>query len=297
MEHRQLLHFLAACEEKSFSGAAQRCNISHQGLSLSIRQLEEQLDVPLFSRTAQGIEVTEFGRTLQRAVNAYINHHDQIISEMREMKQKIASRVSIALADGFSDTFPRNFFKDFILEHPDIDLTITNFPSDVCQNAMAEQNISLGFVDGPLTAGRFDSLNCNRHKVYLVAGQTHRLACRPSVKLAELRAEKLVFLNNNMYPQRLIMELCVREDVKFSFLLGGSDFNLITELCSTGRIVAFAAGPIDTTPGFISIPVDDFDAIYWEFHFIANRSVHLTEAAHAFIAYTREKVFAEKESG
>jgi DNA-binding transcriptional LysR family regulator len=296
MEHRQLLHFLAACEEKSFSSAAKQCYISQQGLSLSIKQLEEQLEVPLFSRTPQGIEPTEFGRALQRAANSYINYHDQILSEMRALKQKLASRVSIALTDGFSGYFHPDFFSNFMVNYPDIDLTITSFPCDVCQDAMAEHSIPLGFADGPVNTDLFDPLCCNRHKVFLMVGKNHRFARRSSVKLAELHGEKVIFMNNQMYPQRLITDLCFREGIKSSFLLGTSDYNLISKLCGTGRIVSFWAAPMDSFPDLVSIAVEDFDAVYWEAHFIANRSVHLTEAAHTFIAYTREKVFAEKES-
>jgi DNA-binding transcriptional LysR family regulator len=291
MEHRQLLHFLAACEEKSFSSVAKQCAISQQGFSISIKQLEEELEVSLFLRTPQGIELTEYGRALQRTANSYINYHEEILSEMRELKQQLASRVSIALTDGFSDYFPPDFFNSFITDYPDIDLNISSFPCDICQSAMTEQNISLGFVDGPVNISLLDPLCCNRHKVYLMVGKTHRFARRSSVKLAELRGEKVIFMNNNMYPQGLITDLCIREGIKPSFQLGTSDYNLISKLCGTGLVVSFWAAPRTSFPNLLSITIDDFDAVYWEAHFVANRSVHLTEAAHAFIAYTREKVF------
>jgi DNA-binding transcriptional LysR family regulator len=50
MEHRQLRNFLTICEEKSISKAAERLFISQQGLSKSIKQLEQELQVPLFFR-------------------------------------------------------------------------------------------------------------------------------------------------------------------------------------------------------------------------------------------------------
>jgi DNA-binding transcriptional LysR family regulator len=68
MDHRQLLNFLSVCEEKSFSKAAKRCFITHQGLSKSIKLLENEFNVPLFVRTGSGIETTEFGKALQDAI-------------------------------------------------------------------------------------------------------------------------------------------------------------------------------------------------------------------------------------
>jgi hypothetical protein len=55
---------------------------------------------------------------------------------------------------------------------------------------------------------------------------------------------------------------------------------------------------MDLVSDLLRIPIDDFDSLYWEFHFIANRSIHLNEAAHKFIAYTRENLFpGETERG
>jgi DNA-binding transcriptional LysR family regulator len=43
MEQRQLLNFLCNCEEKHITRAADRRFITRQGLSKSLRELEEEL--------------------------------------------------------------------------------------------------------------------------------------------------------------------------------------------------------------------------------------------------------------
>jgi DNA-binding transcriptional LysR family regulator len=53
--------------------------ITHQGLSKSIKLLEDKFNVPLFVRTKQGIETTESGKVLEEAILPYINQHDKII--------------------------------------------------------------------------------------------------------------------------------------------------------------------------------------------------------------------------
>jgi DNA-binding transcriptional LysR family regulator len=292
MEHRQLLHFLAACEEKSFSGAAKRCYISPQGLSISIGQLEKELKVPLFFRTPQGIEITEYGRALKRAASSYTNYHDQIISEMRNIKLKITSSVSVAFIEGTYVYFPSGFFKNFMLKYPYIDLDIFCLPSDICQASMSEHNISVGFVEPPINTNLFDSICKNRYKVHLVAGKEHPLANRSSIKLAELRNCKVCVLNNHQHPQNIITELCACEGVKLSIALGNSDMGLYNELFSTGRIVSFWAGPMDSIPDLVKIDIDEFESLYHESHFIVNQSVHLTDAARKFIYYTKEQLGA-----
>ena len=54
MNTKLLKCFQIVYEEKSINRAAGRLYITPQGLSRNIRQLEEELDVQLFQRTARG---------------------------------------------------------------------------------------------------------------------------------------------------------------------------------------------------------------------------------------------------
>ncbi|MDR0602479.1 MAG: LysR family transcriptional regulator, partial [Treponema sp.] len=71
MEQRQLLNFLSVCEEGRITGAAERRHITRQGLSKSIRDLEDELEVPLFERSRKGIALTEYGRVMEKAAKAW----------------------------------------------------------------------------------------------------------------------------------------------------------------------------------------------------------------------------------
>lgn len=87
MEIRRLQHFLALHEARSFRRAAQRCGISPQALSKSIKRLEETLGVKLFERDTRSVEPTIFAseilpfaqnidaesRSLRRAIDALLD--------------------------------------------------------------------------------------------------------------------------------------------------------------------------------------------------------------------------------
>ena len=60
----QLQTFLVAARRKSFSAAARELGVSPAAVSQSVRQLEEQLRVVLFTRTTRTVALTDAGRRL-----------------------------------------------------------------------------------------------------------------------------------------------------------------------------------------------------------------------------------------
>lgn len=83
MHTRQLKAFLTIVESGSIRAAARVLRISQPALSKSLRQLEEELAVPLLQRSVRGVVPTEFGKALMaRALT--IDH------ELRRAKEEIA---------------------------------------------------------------------------------------------------------------------------------------------------------------------------------------------------------------
>jgi DNA-binding transcriptional LysR family regulator len=61
MELRHIRYFVAAAETLSFRQASKQLHVSQPSLSVQIKQLEDELGVPLFRRSKRRVEITRAG--------------------------------------------------------------------------------------------------------------------------------------------------------------------------------------------------------------------------------------------
>jgi DNA-binding transcriptional LysR family regulator len=265
MDQRQLQFFLTICQEKNLLHAAGRCFITQQGLSKSMQQLESELGVPLFIRSHKGVELTEFGRILRDMAGPFLDQHDKILTAVRLTKQKI-NHVSIGMMNGFSSTVPREFFRQFLIKNPDIYLDISTFDKQNVEKSIVNEKLELGFLNTRPDAACFTIHKSKVVKMVLVIPKDHRFAGRQNIKLADLKDEPLLILNDN---QR-ITDLCLSNGLHPHLHLSLSEIDLACELCETNRAVFFRAAYHDRFPNLTTVEVADID-MNIELYFVSNK--------------------------
>lgn len=95
MELRQLTYFRAIVEHGSINAAARALHMSQPPLSYAISQLEEELGVKLFTRSAKGIELTQAGSVFYTHANDILNRTASIMREVSMTGQKQILRIGI----------------------------------------------------------------------------------------------------------------------------------------------------------------------------------------------------------
>ncbi|MCU1721332.1 LysR family transcriptional regulator [Pseudomonas sp. 5P_5.1_Bac1] len=95
MDIRHLKAFIAVFEERNITAAAQRLCVAQPSLSVTIRQLEEELGVELFLRQARGVDVSEQARVLYPQAQRMVAEAEALSVSFREGRQRLVLQLGI----------------------------------------------------------------------------------------------------------------------------------------------------------------------------------------------------------
>ena len=101
MEFKHLEVFVKLVENLSFSAAAEELNISQPTVSLHIKQLEEELDTPLFIRSTRELKITEEGTILYREAKDLLQQRSTLIDRFINPNRKILRLGSSTIPTGY----------------------------------------------------------------------------------------------------------------------------------------------------------------------------------------------------
>ena len=117
----QTLRVIRAVADKgSITAAAASLGYSQPALSQSIRRLEEKLGMPVLTRVARGVELTEAGEVLARHAATVLRAIDSAADELSELSGLRSGLVRIAAFPSASSTVVPRLLGDITRRHPGV---------------------------------------------------------------------------------------------------------------------------------------------------------------------------------
>lgn len=133
MELRHLRYFLALAEALHFGRAAKRLSISQPPLSRQIRQTEEELGVPLFTRTKRRVALTPAGRIMLVRARALLDEADALPPIVRQAHRGEIGRLVVGFVRSAGYGLMPPVVREFRRLCPDVKLALREriFPEQI----------------------------------------------------------------------------------------------------------------------------------------------------------------------
>jgi len=203
MELRHLRYFVVVAEEQNVTRAAERLHVSQPPLSRQIRDLEAELGVELFRRTAKSLALTEAGKIFLNDARAVLLRAEQAVQTVRAMASGDRGLIRIGYAPSLTvELLPRalRLFED---ECAKIRVTLHDLSTEECVQRLANRKIDVALTVRPSESSmrglRF--IRLKNYQLCCAVPVGHSLVRKRSVSIACLKQERLVGLSREEYPE------------------------------------------------------------------------------------------------
>lgn len=191
MNLKQLRYFLAVAEEKQVTAAAKRLFIAQPPLSYQLKQLEKELGVQLFVRTAHGIELTDAGRELQSYAEKIVGLAETAKDQVKRTAQGEFGTIKIGSASSSVGELPSDNFRQLIKYYPNISFDIYEENTFGILEKLADNTIDLGIVRTPYNRRGLNSKNITDEKMMAITTNS-ALIKQGKISLNELAEKPLI---------------------------------------------------------------------------------------------------------
>jgi len=241
MEIRQLKAFLAIAEAKTFTAGARQVNITQAAISMQIRQLEESVGLPLFTRTPRRVILTEAGELLLQRARKILREHDAAIAEIAEIAGAEHGRLRIGSASAMFATAQL----PWILERlktvfPNAEITVSSGTSQILVDKIQHGDIDIAFVSLPVQASSIQTELLFSDEIVAIASPQHPLAKEKYISAAALAGEQLILGEKGGNTRRMIDDFFAAANVKPNVMMELSRQEAITKMVENQMGVGIA---------------------------------------------------------
>lgn len=190
---RHLRYFVATVQHGSIRAASLELNLSQPPLTRQIQYLEEVLGVPLLVRKRHGVEPTPAGHALYTEAVNILNLVEQACATTQLIGQGALGRLDVGVfGSAVLDIVPR-IVLDFRKRYPNVEVVLHNMDRETQVKALQERRIAIGFNRFFLEYPDLAWETVVHERMIIAMPQSHRLAGRESVTLADLADEPMIF--------------------------------------------------------------------------------------------------------
>jgi LysR family transcriptional regulator, cyn operon transcriptional activator len=256
MELRQLKYFLKAKELLNFTEAATALNISQSTLSQQIKQLEDELSVPLFNRIGKRITLTEAGNLFGEYALQSINRANEGLLLLRDLKNLNTGKITIGVIYSMRILFAK-ILVQFASQYPNIKIQIVfGTTKDLLERLNLHHFDFILTFHEELREPHLKYQTLLKANMVLVAAKGSSLAQKATISLNEVAELPLAlpFSGNNSI--QFFEESFGQKNLVPNICMEINDIPTLFEIVKTGHWHTILSETSVNDPDVVGIPID-----------------------------------------
>ncbi|WP_371422428.1 LysR family transcriptional regulator [Tardiphaga sp.] len=232
MNLRQIRYFLQVAELGNLTRASDVLNIAQPALSRQIRLLEEDLGESLFTRSGQGVELTQAGRALKEHAAFVVNQFDKLREVIGDQSSP-RGHLTVGLPPAIGQFVSLELIDEYCRRYTDVHLHVREGISIDLASDVQQRKIDCAVVVLDDTPG-VNAEQLFTEGLFLAAPPSAGLSPSKPVTLKAAENKPLI-LTNRMNNFRLAIEAAFkRADISMRILADSNSTRMISNLVTRG---------------------------------------------------------------
>lgn len=196
MNINQLHYFCVLAETEHYTRAADILSITQPSLTHSIKELEKELNVCLFTRQGRNIKINRYGQFFYERVDSILADLEKARTDLQMLVDPQKGMINLSFLHSLAQGFIPKIISEFlqIEENQEIQFILDqDTTKDIQENFLANK-VDIAFTSQIMAEG-FTSIPTFQQTLYLIVPLDHPLAGKNEVYLKEAAQYPFIFYN------------------------------------------------------------------------------------------------------
>ncbi|WP_027856751.1 LysR family transcriptional regulator [Marinobacterium jannaschii] len=286
MDLKQLRYFYTVANLGSFTKAAEQLHLAQPAVSMSIRKLEQSLDLTLLHRQDRAVTLTDEGERLYRHAHRILQAADDALLEMQELKGLTRGEVRVGIPSMLGSYYFPPILMAFRHRYPELNLSVVEGGTRYIKQLLEQGELDLGIVDGRRHE-RLESQVFLREQMKVVCNRDHPFSVQQQVSLDQFFAEELVMLKEGYFHRKVVDELAHNARISPNIGFETNLIPLIKSIVKQGFGISTLLGMVtDDEPELLAIPFSE--PVWLDLSIAWRKEGYLSRANRAFVDFLME---------
>lgn len=281
---RQMRLFLALADTLSVTKASQKMHITQPTASMQLKEITENLGLPLFEVISKKIHLTALGKELAKTARNMTGQWEAFEQHAAQMKGLTKGNLRVAVVSTAKYFIPK-LLGSFCSKYPEVDISLEILNRDGVIKRVEENSDDLYVMSRPPLHIDLEDQILMPNPLCMIAYKDHPLATKKNLRLQDLKHERFILrelgsgtrmssdihFKQKKFTPSLLLELGSNEAIK----------NAVASHLGVAVISVHALDELDYDKKISVLKLQDFP-INSQWHLVYLRGKQLSPIAKAF---------------
>jgi DNA-binding transcriptional LysR family regulator len=277
-------------EKQSVTAAAEELHLTQPAISIQLRNLQNQFDIPLIETIGRNIFITDFGKEVVKSSRKILEEVEQINYKTLAYRGHLVGQLKLSVVSTAKYVIPY-FLTDFLREAPGIKLKM-----DVTNKAKVIQSLERNEVDFAMVSvlpDRFkiDRIELMKNMLYLV-GSSSEFKDKTSIRAKSLEKLPLIFREKGSATRQAMENYIMKNKIETKKKIELTSNEAVKQAVLAG--IGFSVMPLigiknELNNGDLKIIKTKGLPITTNWNLIWLKDKSFTPAAQAYVDYLKER--------